>query len=501
MNFCRFRGTVCIFRHLRKNSRGVSSKQNMKDLAEKFDFDLDKSVYDAIKTGTVKTRHHPGKQEKGMVSLPERLVKASACILADHPSKTLLSDANKLANYIRSRHPPLEGEEYTKKVQTVEEDIVQKEFMRITLPGIPDQEMKRLMDSKKDKIENKLKREVYNWKPITYNEYRSLVYIVARMAPDYASLINILSEIKKRDKEFTPLTMLDFGSGVGTSMWAMDSNWPNRCKEVVCVDSSVDMNNIADKLLRGGNIKDEPLVRKGGTFFKQYLPMSDTLKYDLVISSRSLFELPDMISRLRTIDVLWRKTNGYLVIVEAGTNAGYKLVLEARDYILALSSKSEEDDINLHGHVFSPCSHDKFCPRYLDGKYIPCNFEVSYRPHTFHNNAKLQKDRYCYVVMRKGKRDVGENYPRMLQDAMLRKKHIICELCTKYGTIQTLTATKRKHSKECYDVLKYSRGGDLLPIVIPEWKQKINPSDREYSECDMVGNNRFSNEEKREEAN
>jgi len=43
------------------------------------------------------------------------------------------------------------------------------------------------------------------------------------------------------------------------------------------------------------------------------------------VSAYSLFELPGMKSRIGTILKLWTKTENYLVIVEEGTNAGFKV--------------------------------------------------------------------------------------------------------------------------------------------------------------------------------
>ncbi|KAK9880896.1 hypothetical protein WA026_013227 [Henosepilachna vigintioctopunctata] len=57
-------------------------------------------------------------------------------------------------------------------------------------------------------------------------------------------------------------------------------------------------------------------------------------------------ELPSLKSRLENIRKLWNKTTKYLVIVEQGSNAGYKIINEVRDFILNLENS----------HVFSPVS-------------------------------------------------------------------------------------------------------------------------------------------------
>lgn len=250
---------------------------------------------------------------------------------------------------------------------------------------------------------------------------------------------------------------------------AIDSVWPEACKEAVCVDASGDMNNLADQLLRGGN-NENPHLRSGMTFFKQFLPLSDKLQYDLVVSARSLLELPDMTARLRTVDVLWRKTAGYLVLIEAGTNAGYRLIQEARDYILQLSERANEyGEPNPEGHVFSPCPHDKFCPRFFDGRNIPCNFKVNFTPLSFVSSSESKADVFTYVVIKPGRRNTDvEEYPRLVQEPLLRKNHITCRTCSKNGSLQELIVTKKRHGSVCYKVCKNSHWGDLLPLVLPE---------------------------------
>lgn len=231
------------------------------------------------------------------------------------------------------------------------------------------------------------------------------------------------------------------------------------------------MNHLADKLLRGGDPEKPRLVREGGTFFKQFLPLSNLLKYDLVISSRSLFELPNMNTRLRTLDILWRKTSGYLVLVEAGTNAGYRIVQEARDYLLELSRRAQEEgESNPEGYVFAPCPHDKFCPKFFNGANIPCNFEVSYKPLSLERDKTPQKDMFTYVVLKRGKREESteKHWPRLVENPLLRTRHVVCRTCTPFGTLRELTATKRKHTPECYKLFRHSKWGDLLPVQLPQ---------------------------------
>lgn len=76
-------------------------------------------------------------------------------------------------------------------------------------------------------------------------------------------------------------------------------------------------------------------------------------KYDLVLSSFSFFELPNAQSRKEVALNLWRKCDGYLIIVEEGSRKGSEIVNEIRDYILG------QTDEDLKGFVFSPVSSKK----------------------------------------------------------------------------------------------------------------------------------------------
>lgn len=68
----------------------------------------------------------------------------------------------------------------------------------------------------KKKLEFALKQSVYAWKPIEFTSYVGKQYLLNRMPAEYAVLNRIFLEISNRCPEFTPSSLLDFGSGVGT---------------------------------------------------------------------------------------------------------------------------------------------------------------------------------------------------------------------------------------------------------------------------------------------
>jgi len=84
----------------------------------------------------------------------------------------------------------------------------------------------------------------------------------------------------------------------------------------------------------------------GKTKGRQFLPAIET-NYDLVIISHTLFELVDKEQREDVLRNLWRKCDGYMVIVEEGTRRGSELVNEARTFLL------QQDQ---EGHTVAPVS-------------------------------------------------------------------------------------------------------------------------------------------------
>lgn len=73
--------------------------------------------------------------------------------------------------------------------------------------------------------------------------------------------------------------------------------------------------------------------------------------YDLVTSCFTLLDLPSEESRLTHVESLWNRVedNGFLVLAEMGTYAGFQALSEARELLIQLFSESP-------GHIFAPVS-------------------------------------------------------------------------------------------------------------------------------------------------
>lgn len=89
----------------------------------------------------------------------------------------------------------------------------------ILRPFLSAEQLAKLEAAKESKIRNRLKKKIYHWEPMNYDKPLSLQYLLSRSAGEYAALVQIFSEIERRDKDFIPYSLCDFGSGIGTTIW------------------------------------------------------------------------------------------------------------------------------------------------------------------------------------------------------------------------------------------------------------------------------------------
>ncbi|KAF6202455.1 hypothetical protein GE061_004855 [Apolygus lucorum] len=244
---------------------------------------------------------------------------------------------------------------------------------------------------------------------------------------------------------------------------AADSLWGTSLKEVFAVDTSSHMNDISREMLTHSDRKH----LKNVLFQRQFLPMSNTPKYDVVVSSFSLLELPSVGARLETVLNLWTKTEDFLVLIEFGTMAGFQVINEARDFLL-WGMKRRSAEPSLKGHVVSPCPHDKRCPMMSRvDDYKVCNFSATYT--TYPQKPIAKKEFYSYVILRKGRRPADESHwPRIVRPVLLRHKHAICRMCTPGGNLSEVIFTQHKHGKATFRCAKQSKWGDRLPVTIQD---------------------------------
>lgn len=173
----------------------------------------------------------------------------------------------------------------------------------------------------------------------------------------YAPVANIFNQLTKIN-DFSPKTMLDYGCGPGTAVIAANQYFPS-IDRAVAIDASQNMLDHCVEIFKDDNLKNISLETK-----LQNRPMSNE-RFDLVIASFLLSDLPNDNERNIIIAGLWKQTGDILVLVDRGAPFSSELIKNARELVLQLSKK-EETEVHIVAPVLScltiKCPHEKACP-------------------------------------------------------------------------------------------------------------------------------------------
>lgn len=255
---------------------------------------LDEATADALQSKQLKHRQHPGVERVagGSVTIDAGTVKAIGRALGEHPAKQVWTDSLALTRYLRARHAPAEAGDVEHRRRQLELEVRQQlddERRQQQLRGggggggggstadasdavagdvdNDDGTFRQRVDRRVRKL---LQQRTYSWKPIEYDAYRSLQYLLGRAPAEYAVLVRIFGELARRQPDWKPRSFFDFGSGCGTGSWAAADRWADSLFEYFCVDASRDMNDLAELLLRGGDDQRPPRLRNVN--YRQFLP-------------------------------------------------------------------------------------------------------------------------------------------------------------------------------------------------------------------------------------
>ncbi|XP_027698868.1 methyltransferase-like protein 17, mitochondrial [Vombatus ursinus] len=393
-------------------------------------------------------RKHPGILLLPQVKLPQALVTAAQQLVQESSIPNIEKQVQTLTNYLWSRKLPTEPEELRKKAIQLENKLQDTESL---------QSEKQLRGA----VLSALRKTTYHWQKLSYDERLSLVYMAARLDGGFAAISRAFHEIQARVPDFKPQTLMDFGSGTGSVTWAAYNTWGQSLHEYLCVDSSTAMLALAERLLKGGLDSGKPHVP--GVFFRQFLPVSPKIQFDVVVSAFSLSELPSMADRTEVVQTLWRKTGQFLVLVENGTKTGHRLLMDARDLVLRGPEKSPLDC--RPGHVFAPCPHELPCPKLSASQPQACSFSQAYSTIPFSWNHSHKEEKFSLVILSRGLQGEDHRWARLTQPVLKRPRHVHCHLCCPDGHGRHVVVTARRHGRHLYRCARASAWGDRLPFT------------------------------------
>lgn len=240
-------------------------------------------------------------------------------------------------------------------------------------------------------------------------------YLIGR-APNLFSIQKrvfweLLKKIENTELEYLsqPKSILDFGCGPGTGIWALSQVLnADKIERIMGVDISDEMLLCANKFIRS----IESFKEKNSLKLLKYLPSLDATQnsaeetFDICLVGGVLSELPNDSAREIIVDALFKLTRGVLIVVEFGNPEGFRIVNNARKQVLGLEKNMDQNVAN--AFTLAPCPHDKRCP--LEGSSKTwCHFKqrTELSPLLINikqKNTNFEDQSYSYVILGKGSR-------------------------------------------------------------------------------------------------
>ena len=274
--------------------------------------------------------------------------------------------------------------------------------------------------------------------PQIISDAQRTAYLLVRWPATFAAISAVCHELRTRQPDFVPHSLLDLGAGPGTVWWAAQEIFPT-LRQATLLERDAGFSRLGQNLLAG-----TPYEIFWQTADLRRLPPLAT--HALVTISYVLNEL-EVAAQTALINSAWVAAGQFLLVIEPGTKAGFANILRARTQLLASGA-----------HIAAPCPHSGVCP--LAARADWCHFSQRLPRTAQHRRAKAgalgyEDEKFSYLIA--AKTPVIPAPARIVRHPFFGKGHIKLTLC-KQETIVTETITAKQ--KELYKHARKAAWGD-----------------------------------------
>jgi ribosomal protein RSM22 (predicted rRNA methylase) len=243
----------------------------------------------------------------------------------------------------------------------------------------------------------------------------ALAYALVRMPATYAAVSACLNALCEVSPDLAPANLLDVGAGPGTASWAAAETFSS-LRNFTLLEINAALQTLALELGRDHTRLGAMTTRRDPN------ALDEVDAADLVIASYLIGELGEA-ERRTLVERLWTKTRDTLLVVEPGTPAGFKRIVELRAQLIAVGA-----------HVAAPCPHDGACPIQTPDW---CHFVQRLprlRAHIQAKGAELpfEDEKFSYVVLTRTP-IAAQRHSRVLVQPAVSKIEVSAKLCTAAG--------------------------------------------------------------------
>ncbi|MFD4502549.1 small ribosomal subunit Rsm22 family protein [Streptomyces sp. NPDC058457] len=280
--------------------------------------------------------------------------------------------------------------------------------------------------------------------PILRDRADVVAYAAYRMPATFEAVRSALAAFADAVPEgWAPGSHVDVGGGTGAATWAVADTWAG-ARPVTVLDWA------EPALALGREIAAANPALREASWQRSRIGAALTIEStDLVTVSYVLNEL-DETGRAALVAAAAAAAQA-VVLVEAGTPAGYARIIEARDRLIAAGF-----------HIAAPCPHSAACPIVPGTDW--CHFSARVSRSSLHRQVKggslpYEDEKFSYVA--------ATRFPpapapaRVVRRPQIRKGQVLLDLCETDEQLRRTTVTKR-HG-DLYKAARDADWGDAWP--------------------------------------
>jgi ribosomal protein RSM22 (predicted rRNA methylase) len=288
------------------------------------------------------------------------------------------------------------------------------------LEGVPARDLAAAADA----LSKRYRAELRDGRLHVADDLAARAYLAARLPATYAAVRAVLNAVATVRPEFSPSNLLDFGAGPGTVLWAVRDEWPELAAATM-VEASASMRKFGAEFA--------PQSGAAEIDWRSDVPGAGAR--DLVTLAYVLDEM-DAAQRATLIQQLWQLTGDTLLIVEPGTPAGYRRILDARDQLLQQGA-----------YMLAPCPHGGACPLVAPDW---CHFARRVSRSRTHLQAKgaevpWEDEKFSYLAVARD--SVTLPAARVIAPPRAGSGKVELKLCRGDGTAEAVLVTKREGAR------------------------------------------------------
>ncbi|MGA5649577.1 small ribosomal subunit Rsm22 family protein [Streptomyces seoulensis] len=315
--------------------------------------------------------------------------------------------------------------------------------LRSTLAGVLDGLPPRQAASAVERLIANYRGDTPTNAPILRDRADVAAYAAYRMPATFEAVRGALEAFADAVPSWVPGSHVDIGGGTGAATWAVAATWDGE-RPVTVLDWA------EPALALGREIAGSHPALRGAEWRRARIGAALELpETDLVTVSYVLNELSEP-DRAALVDAAAAAARS-VVIVEAGTPAGYERIIEARDRLIAAGFR-----------VAAPCPHSAPCPIVPGTDW--CHFAARVSRSSLHRQVKggslaYEDEKFSYVA---ATRLPAEPAPaRIVRRPQIRKGQVLLDLCEADERLRRTTVTKR-HG-DLYKAARDAEWGDAWP--------------------------------------